>query len=447
MAATKAGPATDEPVKRTATKTPAKKAAAKPGNGAAPAKRAAKATAAGRGAKTRSQDSADGPGARGRGTKAGAPGAADDDVVTDDLDSTDDLEAEPGDDIADEDTDLDLDDLDGEDSDDDEDGDEDEDAEDAEDEEGSAETPAGQPAAATPAAPAADDGIAEPSEKDKASGDFVWDEEESEALRQARKDAELTASADSVRAYLKQIGKVALLNAEEEVELAKRIEAGLFAEEKLNSGDKLDMKLKRELWWIAQDGKKAKNHLLEANLRLVVSLAKRYTGRGMLFLDLIQEGNLGLIRAAEKFDAERGYKFSTYATWWIRQGITRAIADKSRTIRVPVHMVETINNLRKVTRKLSQEMGRRPNLEDLAKGMNVSVVKIKEILAANRSPLSLDTPYGEDDDNSLSEIVEDENSSRPEDSTEASLMSNDIRGVLSMLTPREREVLILRFGL
>lgn len=227
-------------------------------------------------------------------------------------------------------------------------------------------------------------------------------------------------SEDPVQFYLRSIGRIKLLTAAEEIELARRIAAG-------------DML--------------AKKRLVQANLRLVVSVAKKYQGRGLPFLDLIQEGNLGLIRAAEKFDAERGYKFSTYATWWIRQGITRAIADKSRTIRVPVHMVETINNLRKVTRKLSQEMGRRPNLEDLAKGMGVSVVKIKEILAANRSPLSLDTPYGEDDDNSLSEIVEDENSSRPEDSTEASLMSSDIRGILSMLTPREREVLILRFGL
>ncbi|HLS44514.1 MAG TPA: sigma-70 family RNA polymerase sigma factor, partial [Ornithinicoccus sp.] len=168
------------------------------------------------------------------------------------------------------------------------------------------------------------------------------------------------ATADPVKDYLKQIGKVALLNAEQEVELAKRIEAGLFAEERLNSGDKIDSKLKRELWWISQDGKNAKNHLLEANLRLVVSLAKRYTGRGMLFLDLIQEGNLGLIRAVEKFDYTKGYKFSTYATWWIRQAITRAMADQARTIRIPVHMVEVINKLARVQRQMLQDLGREP---------------------------------------------------------------------------------------
>ncbi|MFA6555712.1 MAG: sigma-70 family RNA polymerase sigma factor [Candidatus Obscuribacterales bacterium] len=229
-----------------------------------------------------------------------------------------------------------------------------------------------------------------------------------------------TPGEDPVQFYLRSIGRIRLLTAVEEIELARRIQIG----------DDL-----------------AKKKLVQANLRLVVSVAKKYQGRGLPLLDLIQEGTLGLIRAAEKFDAERGYKFSTYATWWIRQGITRAIADKSRTIRVPVHMVETINNLRKVTRKLSQELDRRPTLEDLAKGLGVSVEKVRDILAANRSPLSLDTPYGEEDDNSLSEVVEDENHSSPEDSTAASLMSQDIRGVLSMLTAREREIIILRFGL
>jgi RNA polymerase primary sigma factor len=225
---------------------------------------------------------------------------------------------------------------------------------------------------------------------------------------------------DPVQVYLRSIGRIKLLTATEEIELARRIA----------KGDML-----------------AKKRLVQSNLRLVVSVAKKYQGRGLPFLDLIQEGNVGLIRAAEKFDAERGYKFSTYATWWIRQGITRALADKSRTIRVPVHMVETINALRKATRKLSQEIGRRPTMEELAKEMNITLTKVKEILAANRLPLSLDTPYGEDDDNSLAELVEDENAAKPEDSTEASLMASDIKGVLSMLTPRERDVLILRFGL
>ena len=192
----------------------------------------------------------------------------------------------------------------------------------------------------------------------ESSGFVLRDDDEDDAPVQQVVTA--GATADPVKDYLKQIGKVALLNAEQEVELAKRIEAGLFAEEKLNSGEKLDMKLKRELWWIAQDGKKAKNHLLEANLRLVVSLAKRYTGRGMLFLDLIQEGNLGLIRAVEKFDYTKGYKFSTYATWWIRQAITRAMADQARTIRIPVHMVEVINKLARVQRQMLQDLGASP---------------------------------------------------------------------------------------
>ncbi|MDT7651152.1 MAG: polymerase primary sigma factor, partial [Pseudonocardiales bacterium] len=215
------------------------------------------------------------------------------------------------------------------------------------------------------------------------SGDFVWDEEESEALRQARKDAELTASADSVRAYLKQIGKVALLNAEEEVELAKRIEAGLYAAERMrrsiDAGEKVSPQLRRDLRWIVRDGERAKNHLLEANLRLVVSLAKRYTGRGMAFLDLIQEGNLGLIRAVEKFDYTKGYKFSTYATWWIRQAITRAMADQARTIRIPVHMVEVINKLGRIQRELLQDLGREPTPEELAKEMDITPEKVLEI--------------------------------------------------------------------
>jgi len=242
---------------------------------------------------------------------------------------------------------------------------------------------------------------------------FVFADESDLAAAKARGE-------DSVQLYLRSIGRIKLLSASEEIELARRI----------GKGDEI-----------------AKKRLVQANLRLVVSVAKKYQGRGLPFLDLIQEGNLGLIRAAEKFDPERGYKFSTYATWWIRQGITRALADKSRTIRVPVHMVETINNLRKTTRKLSQELGRRPTMEELARAMNVSLTKIKEILAANRTPVSLDTPYGEDEDNSLAELVQDESSTPPEISTETNLMASDIRGVLSVLTPREREILILRYGL
>jgi RNA polymerase primary sigma factor len=324
VAATKARPATDEPVKRTATKTPAKKApAAKSANGSAPAKRATKAapakatktTAASRESSSAAKSAkaapakarpssrgakADAPATRGRaGKKATAPepGTVDENL-TDEIEGDDDLEAEPAELDVDE-ADIDLEDIEVD----------DEPAEAAATDEDS---PDAEPATAVvEAAPAADDDeIAEPSEKDKASGDFVWDEEESEALRQARKDAELTASADSVRAYLKQIGKVALLNAEEEVELAKRIEAGLYATQLMTElaekGEKLPAAQRRDMSWICRDGDRAKNHLLEANLRLVVSLAKRYTGRGMAFLDLIQEGNLGLIRAVEKFDYTTG---------------------------------------------------------------------------------------------------------------------------------------------
>lgn len=250
----------------------------------------------------------------------------------------------------------------------------------------------------------------------------VESEEEGETLGFEETDiaAAKARGEDSVQLYLRSIGRIKLLSASEEIELARRI----------GKGDEI-----------------AKKRLVQANLRLVVSVAKKYQGRGLPFLDLIQEGNLGLIRAAEKFDPERGYKFSTYATWWIRQGITRALADKSRTIRVPVHMVETINNLRKVTRKLSQDLCRRPTMEELARAMNVSLTKIKEILAANRTPVSLDTPYGEDEDNSLGELVQDDTTTPPEISTETNLMASDIRGVLSVLTPREREILILRYGL
>jgi len=283
--------------------------------------------------------------------------------------------------------------------------------------------------------------------------EFTWDdeEEESEALKQARRDAELTASADSVRAYLKQIGKVALLNAEEEVELAKRIEAGLYAAERLRSaedlGEKLIIQLRRDLEWIVRDGERAKNHLLEANLRLVVSLAKRYTGRGMAFLDLIQEGNLGLIRAVEKFDYTKGYKFSTYATWWIRQAITRAMADQARTIRIPVHMVEVINKLGRIQRELLQDLGREPTPEELAKEMDISPEKVLEIQQYAREPISLDQTIGDEGDSQLGDFIEDSEAVVAVDAVSFSLLQDQLQAVLSTLSEREAGVVRLRFGL
>jgi RNA polymerase primary sigma factor len=283
-------------------------------------------------------------------------------------------------------------------------------------------------------------------EEDESSSGFVLrDDDEDDAPVQQVVTA--GATADPVKDYLKQIGKVALLNAEQEVELAKRIEAGLFAEERLNSGDKIDMKLKRELWWIAQDGKKAKNHLLEANLRLVVSLAKRYTGRGMLFLDLIQEGNLGLIRAVEKFDYTKGYKFSTYATWWIRQAITRAMADQARTIRIPVHMVEVINKLGRVQRQMLQDLGREPTPEELAKEMDLTVDKVLEIQKYGREPISLDTPLGEEGDTHFGDLIEDSEAVVPVEAVSFALLQEQLGSVLETLTEREAGVVSLRFGL
>ncbi|GAB77580.1 RNA polymerase sigma factor [Austwickia chelonae] len=255
------------------------------------------------------------------------------------------------------------------------------------------------------------------------------------------------ATADPVKDYLKQIGKVALLNAEQEVELAKRIEAGLFAEEKLNSGEEIDNKLKRELWWIAQDGRNAKNHLLEANLRLVVSLAKRYTGRGMLFLDLIQEGNLGLIRAVEKFDYTKGFKFSTYATWWIRQAITRAMADQARTIRIPVHMVEVINKLARVQRQMLQDLGREPTPEELAKELDMTPEKVVEVQKYGREPISLHTPLGEDGDSEFGDLIEDSEAVVPADAVSFTLLQEQLHSVLDTLSEREAGVVSMRFGL
>ncbi|MGB7980706.1 MAG: RNA polymerase sigma factor [Candidatus Nanopelagicales bacterium] len=255
------------------------------------------------------------------------------------------------------------------------------------------------------------------------------------------------ATADPVKDYLKQIGKVALLNAEQEVQLAKRIEAGLFAEEKLNSGMVLEPQLRRDLEWIAEDGRRAKNHLLEANLRLVVSLAKRYTGRGMLFLDLIQEGNLGLIRAVEKFDYTKGYKFSTYATWWIRQAITRAMADQARTIRIPVHMVEVINKLARVQRQMLQDLGREPTPEELAKELDMTPEKVVEVQKYGREPISLHTPLGEDGDSEFGDLIEDSEAIVPSDAVSFTLLQEQLDGVLDTLSDREAGVVKMRFGL
>jgi RNA polymerase primary sigma factor len=255
------------------------------------------------------------------------------------------------------------------------------------------------------------------------------------------------ATADPVKDYLKQIGKVALLNAELEVELAKRIEAGLFAEEKLATTKKLSASERRDLKWVVKDGQRAKSHLLEANLRLVVSLAKRYTGRGMQFLDLIQEGNLGLIRAVEKFDYTKGFKFSTYATWWIRQAITRAMADQARTIRIPVHMVEVINKLARVQRQLLQDLGREPTPEELAAELDMTPEKVVEVQKYGREPISLSTPLGEDGDSEFGDLIEDTEAVVPADAVGFSMLQQELERVLDSLHPREAGVIRSRFGL
>jgi RNA polymerase primary sigma factor len=255
------------------------------------------------------------------------------------------------------------------------------------------------------------------------------------------------ATADPVKDYLKQIGKVALLNAELEVELAKRIEAGLFAEEKLATAKSLSPAERRDLTWVIKDGQRAKSHLLEANLRLVVSLAKRYTGRGMQFLDLIQEGNLGLIRAVEKFDYTKGYKFSTYATWWIRQAITRAMADQARTIRIPVHMVEVINKLARVQRQLLQDLGREPTPEELAAELDMTPEKVVEVQKYGREPISLSTPLGEDGDSEFGDLIEDTEAVVPADAVGFTMLQQELDRVLESLHPREAGVIRSRFGL
>ena len=281
--------------------------------------------------------------------------------------------------------------------------------------------------------------------------DLVWDEEDSEALRQARKEAELTISADSVRAYLKQIGKIPLLRAEEEVQLAQRIEAGVFAAERLRKAEEhgaegLSPQLRRDLRWVVRDGERAKNHLLEANLRLVVSMAKRYTGQGMAFLDLIQEGNLGLIRAVEKFDYTKGYKFSTYATWWIRQAITRAMADQIRTIRIPVHMMELIDKLGRVQRELLQDLSREPTLDELATQLDLTPNKVLEIQQYAREPLSLDQAIGEEGDSHLGDRIEDSHAAVTIESLSFTLLQKQLQSVLATLSDREAGIIRLRFG-
>lgn len=294
-------------------------------------------------------------------------------------------------------------------------------------------------------------GIDNDTSSEKVPTEFAWEDEDSDTLKKARKDAELTISADSVRAYLKQIGKVALLNAEEEIELAKRIEAGLYASVKLkeltNCSERIPNSVRRDYNHIIRDGNRAKNHLLKANLRLVVSLAKRYTGRGMAFLDLIQEGNLGLIRAVEKFDYVKGFKFSTYATWWIRQAITRAMADQARTIRIPVHMVEVINKLGRIQREMLQNLGREPSAEELAKEMDISPEKVVEIQQYSREPISLDQTIGDEGDSQLGDFIEDSEALVAVDMVSFSLLRDQLQSVLETLSEREAGVVKLRFGL
>jgi RNA polymerase primary sigma factor len=255
------------------------------------------------------------------------------------------------------------------------------------------------------------------------------------------------ATADPVKDYLKQIGKVALLNAAEEVELAMRIEAGLFAEDKLSNSTGLSKELERELRWVSRDGQRAKSHLLGANLRLVVSLAKRYTGRGMQFLDLIQEGNLGLIRAVEKFDYTKGFKFSTYATWWIRQAITRAMADQARTIRIPVHMVEVINKLARVQRQMLQDLGREPTPEELSRELDMTPEKVVEVQKYGREPISLHTPLGEDGDSEFGDLIEDTEAVVPADAVGFTMLQKQLESLLDSLSEREAGVIRMRFGL
>jgi RNA polymerase primary sigma factor len=301
---------------------------------------------------------------------------------------------------------------------------------------------------AKPAAPGGPEAVVAGAEAKAEGGDdeiFVFGDDDDDLP--AAQVAVAGATADPVKDYLKQIGKVPLLNAEQEVELAKRIEAGLFAEEKLAESERMNPDSRIDLEWIAEDGRRAKNHLLEANLRLVVSLAKRYTGRGMLFLDLIQEGNLGLIRAVEKFDYTKGYKFSTYATWWIRQAITRAMADQARTIRIPVHMVEVINKLARVQRQMLQDLGREPTPEELAVELDMTPEKVVEVQKYGREPISLHTPLGEDGDSEFGDLIEDSEAIQPGEAVSFTLLQEQLHSVLDTLSEREAGVVSMRFGL
>jgi len=305
-----------------------------------------------------------------------------------------------------------------------------------------------EPAGRKPGEPAAADGqlqAVKPAGEDAEDEAFVYGDDDEDLP--AAQVAVAGATSDPVKDYLKQIGKVPLLNAEQEVELAKRIEAGLFADEKLAESGSLRPEARDDLAWIADDGRRAKDHLLEANLRLVVSLAKRYTGRGMLFLDLIQEGNLGLIRAVEKFDYTKGYKFSTYATWWIRQAITRAMADQARTIRIPVHMVEVINKLARVQRQMLQDLGREPTPEELAVELDMTPEKVIEVQKYGREPISLHTPLGEDGDSEFGDLIEDSEAIQPGEAVSFTLLQEQLHSVLDTLSEREAGVVSMRFGL
>ncbi|MDD7541461.1 MAG: RNA polymerase sigma factor [Mobiluncus porci] len=345
-----------------------------------------------------------------------------------------DEETEPGDGEL-EDTDLsddDLDDLESDEDEESEDGDADSDSEDDSEEDEDSDNGKGK---------------SEETAEDGKPAEFVISEKD-ETDEPAQKVTVAGATSDPVKDYLKQIGKVALLNAEQEVDLAKRIEAGLYAEHLLKTEqDSMTPKQVRELHWVVQDGVNAKNHLLEANLRLVVSLAKRYTGRGMLFLDLIQEGNLGLIRAVEKFDYSKGYKFSTYATWWIRQAITRAMADQARTIRIPVHMVEVINKLARVQRQMLQDLGREPTPDELARELDMTPEKVVEVQKYGREPISLHTPLGEDGDSEFGDLIEDSEAVVPADAVSFVMLQEQLQRVLDTLSEREAGVIAMRYGL